>query len=221
MLANHGHHGLSGEDFAGAAVSRPRSHHRTVKHGETLFADGDRRHTAYRVLRGALCHYVVWPDGSHDVIEFVFPGDIVGLGHLQDHVSTAQAMVDTEVTCLSEADLSRALAADASLSARLASAADREFDVVRRRALGTGRRTPLHRVASYILAVAHMDCASGETGDILADLKSGPALANLLEIGAADLTAALADLEARGLVATTPVGVVIRDRLGLEALSDA
>lgn len=222
MFPSNGHIGQSvvGGYFASDATSVSRRH-QTVKHGDILFQDGDRRITAFRVTEGALCHYMVWPDGSHDVIEFVFPGDIVGLGSLPDHISTAQAMVDTGVEWLTEAEVAELLQNDAALAARLASCADREFEFVRRRALGSGHRTPVQRLASYILAVAHVSCRSGESAATVADITGSPALANLLEIDQDELTTALADLEARGLVTADSAGLVVNDRIALEALADS
>jgi CRP/FNR family transcriptional regulator len=193
---------------------------RSIRHGEALFGPGDARRGAYRLTAGALCHYMVWPDGSHDVIEFAFPGDIVGIGHLSEHISTAQAMVDTTVALLSEKELDEALEQDAALAARMASAADREFDFLRRRALASGPRGPLNRIASYILALADMACRSGD--DLLqpvARVGSGSSLAAMLEMPPAEFAAAVTELEQRGLIQSEEGGLVVCDRPGLEALA--
>src|SRR5688572_9378522 len=100
---------------------------KSVKTGEILFQANDAR-ALYRVERGAICHYVLWADGRHEVVEFAFPGDIVGLGHLAHHVSTAQAMVDTVVSLVTEEQFDEALEEDDRLSFRLAAAVEREFD---------------------------------------------------------------------------------------------
>jgi CRP/FNR family transcriptional regulator len=193
---------------------------RMIAHGESLFTPGAPRRAAYRVESGALCHYVVWPDGSHDVIEFAFPGDIVGLGSLGEHVSTAQAVTDTAVTVLSEQELHCAIANDAALATRMASATDREFDYLRRRALQPGLRPVINRLAAYILVAAGTSCRSGET-----HLEAGTAgiasLTNLLDIPAEHICSALADLRARKLIAERDDAIVILDRDGLEILADA
>ena len=41
---------------------------RRLARGETLFHSGAPRRL-YRVERGALCHYLRWDDGRHEVIE--------------------------------------------------------------------------------------------------------------------------------------------------------
>jgi CRP/FNR family transcriptional regulator len=207
---------------AGASVCPPpaTAGARSIRNGEALFSPGDPRRGAYRLTTGALCHYMVWPDGSHDVIEFAFPGDIVGFGHLSEHVSTAQAMVDTTVALLSEAELDQALEQDAALAARMASAADREFDFLRRRALGTGQPRPLTRVASYILALADMACRSGD--GLLQPAPSagaGSSPASMLEMPPAEFAAAVAELEQRGLIKSDRGAFVVCNRPGLEAIA--
>ena len=62
--------------------------------GAQLFQPGDHRRL-YRVESGAICHYARLSEANEQVIEFAFPGDIIGLGYLPTHVSTAAAMVDT------------------------------------------------------------------------------------------------------------------------------
>lgn len=205
---------------ADANVAGLEGNRRMIAHGESLFTPGAPRQSAFRVESGALCHYVVWPDGTHDVIEFAFPGDIVGLGSLGEHVSTAQAMVDTAVELISEDELDRALAADAALASRMASATDREFDFLRRRALQPGRRPVINRVAAYILAVAGAACRSGET-HLDVGSQGIATLSSQLEIPAAELEAALDTLTARGLVALREHTVIILDRDALEAVADA
>ena len=199
-----------------AATDRSR---RMIAHGDTLFTPGAARRAAYRVESGALCHYVVWPDGSHDVIEFAFPGDIVGLGSLGEHVSTAQAMVDTSVEVLSDDELERAIGADAALAARMASAADREFDFMRDRALRPGLRPLPQRLAAYILAVAGAACRSGETA-LEAGSAGVAALAVALDVATADVEVAMANLTGRSLIRVANGMIVVKDRDGLDALAD-
>ncbi len=148
------------------------------------------------------------------------PGDIVGLGSLAEHVSTAQAMVDTYVAPITDAELKSAISSDAALAARLASATDREFDFLRRRALQPGLRPVINRLAAYLIAVAGNACRSGETHVAVSD-ESFAALSSLLGIPAAELRAAYQDLSARGLISAHGGAIVITDFAALEALADA
>lgn len=197
---------------------------RAVRHlarGEILFQRGDTRARLYRVLSGAVCHYVQWPDGRHEVVEFAFPGDIIGLGNLETHISTAQCMVPTAVEALGGEEADRALSLDAELSARLAAAADREFEYLRERAEAVRAGcAPSRRLASLLLAVAGEHGKSGgEAALVPGDVASGE-MAVALGLSLDELTAALRELETRGLVAPEGTSLRLRDPAALAHFAD-
>lgn len=206
--------GLTGRAPAARACERCR-----LAPGDILFHAGEPRTTHYRLESGALCHYVVWEDGHHDVIEYAFTGDIVGLGYLDSYVSTAQAMTATRLSAVSRDELARALKADARLAMRLAAASDLEFEIVKNRAVRDGMSKPVARVAAYLLVAAN---AGGDHATVIptSELTSAwTAEALNLSIGA--LTETLAQLERRGLVADTPAGFKLENVAGLEVLANA
>ena len=93
------------------------------------------------------------------MIEFAFPGDIIGLGCLPTHVSTATAMVDTSVCVITDLDVERAVTNDNRLYFRLVEAKEREFDYSRSRSRNAGPiLSPLQRVANFLLAIATTQC---------------------------------------------------------------
>jgi CRP/FNR family transcriptional regulator len=212
--------GVSGRRDGRVASDTVAARQTVIPHGHPVYTPGTPRDEAFRIEAGAVCHYVVWPDGAHDVIEFAFPGDIIGLGSLGEHVTTAQAMVDTTVTILSDEELEQALATDAALATRLSSATDREFDYLRRRALQPGPRPIPNRLAAYIIAVAGSACRSGET-HLGADASGEEALAAVLELSVDDVHAGLNELKDRGLLAERAGALIIQDFKGLERLADA
>lgn len=189
--------------------------------GETLFHEGEVRDAAYEVEEGALCHYMHWEGGGHEVIEFAFPGDVVGLGHLATRISTAQAMVDTRLRRISVAELDRRLRSDATLAMRLAAAADREFDIVRRRTLAARPDDPVRRVASFLVALAHAEGREGRPADLIPGEVAGGWVADAVNLSIEALEEALATLERKGLVARTKPGLRLADPAGLEKLADA
>lgn len=206
---------------AAAAVSRaPAAERQTVETGARLFKAGDLRR-AFRVEQGALCHYVLWFNGRHDVVEFAFPGDIVGLGTLDHHVSTAQAMVDTVVSVVSEAELSRLLTLDDVLALKAASAADVEFDYVRQRAQAEDRGGPVKRLARYLCAVMAISASEGHSGDVIAEEVASGYVANALGMSLDTLTEALVTLKADGLITNDHDGLRITDKDGLERVAAA
>jgi len=194
---------------------------RRLARGEALFSCGEQRTQLYRVERGALCHYVRWDDGRREIIEFAFPGDIIGFGHLGEHISTAQAVAKTIVSPVSEESFERLLETDAQLAARYAVAADREFDYLRTRAIAAGQGQPAKRVASYLAALARISANEGRTSEVITDAYASGAVADQLDISIDALAEALRDLEQRGIVAPDHEGLRIADLDALEQFADA
>ena len=191
----------------------------TVDTGEILFHPGDRR-TLYRVERGAICHYVLWSDGRHDVIEFAFPGDIIGLGHLDQNVTTAQAMVDTVVSLVTDDAFSSALQNDDRLSFRLASAVEREFEYQRDKSLAMSQVPATARVANFLLALSSLNGPEGRDPTVISDEITAGFVAEKLDLSIDKLSAALLQLKRDGAVKETPSGLRILDTQCLQRAAD-
>jgi CRP/FNR family transcriptional regulator len=194
---------------------------RRLSRGETLFRAGDPRRQLYRVERGALCHYLRWNDGRHEVIEFAFPGDVIGFGYLAAHTSTAQAVARTIVSPVSEAEFERLCEADGQLAARFAAAADREFEYLRLCAVESGRGKPAKRVASFLAALSRMSAGEGRDPKVITDEFSSGVVAEHLEMTVDALAAVLRELEAQGLVTSARGALRIADVEALERFADA
>jgi len=201
-------------------ASRANAELQPVKTGSILFQPGNRR-ALYRVERGAVCHYVRWADGRHEVIEFAFPGDIIGLGRMATHVSSAQAMVDTVVSPVSEEEFEEAIDHDDRLSFRMAAAIEREFDYVRSRALKSASDRPAARVANFLLAISSMNTPEGRDAALIADDITAGFVAEQLDMSIDKLGSALVVLKKHGAVKDTPAGLRIVDLPALQRLADA
>ena len=188
--------------------------------GATVFRAGEQRRL-YRVEHGAICHYVQFAAGAYEVIEFAFPGDIIGLGCLPTHVSTATAMVDTSVCVVTDLDLERALTNDNRLYFRLVEAKEREFDYSRSRSRNAGPLSPLQRVANFLLALASINASEGREPLIVTDDVSTGLVAEQLQMTIETLEAALLSLRRSGLVTVTDSGLRILDVPALETLADS
>ena len=206
---------------ADGRVPSRRAPTRLLATGGILFQVGDTRSQLYRVERGALCHYIRWDAGRHEVIECAFPADIIGFGNLESHISAARAMVETEVSLVAEHDFQRALDTDGQLAARVAAAADREFDYIRAHAVKAGAGRPAVRVASYLAALSHMSAPEGRDPTLLPDEIASGVAAERLHMSVDCLVRALQELERRGLVAPSAAGPRIIDMAALERFADA
>jgi CRP/FNR family transcriptional regulator, anaerobic regulatory protein len=188
--------------------------------GQLLFNPGEKR-ALYRIESGAVCHYMVWADGRHDVIEFAFPGDIVGLGHLRSHVSSAQAMVDTVVSLLSEEDFESELEIDDGLSFRQASAVEREFEYLRDKCLAETPKPADAKVANFLVAISNANAREGRPSDQVTDDVTAGFVADKLGMSIESLSTALLSLKKKGAVAETDAGLRIVDMTRLMAVAEA
>lgn len=184
---------------------------RSLERGECLFQNGDRRGPLYRVTHGALCHYMRRIDGSLKIIEFVFKGDIIGFAHLDEHISTARALVMTEVSVVACHEFSDALEIDGHLAARVTAAADREFDCRRSRAIRSGEGRAAVRVASFLAALVRMSMREGRDPHLITNEISTGVVAGQLHMSIDCLATALIELESQGLIQSTPAGLRITD----------
>jgi CRP/FNR family transcriptional regulator, anaerobic regulatory protein len=194
---------------------------RRLTRGETLFHAGDRRGQLFRVERGALCHYLRLDNGQHEVIEFAFPGDIIGFGHLAEHATTAQAVAKTIVSPISDEEFERLLEIDGQLAARFAAAGDREFDFMRARSIGGNHGKPAKRVASFLAAMSRLSADEGRDPNVITDEFSSGVVAEHLNMSLDALASILRELEAQGMVAEADKGLRIVDIEALETFADA
>jgi cAMP-binding proteins - catabolite gene activator and regulatory subunit of cAMP-dependent protein kinases len=134
-----------------AAVPEADNAVRHLAPQEMLFKAGDPKTHLYRVESGAICLYEPRRDGDQAVVEFLFPGDLVGLGFLETHTLSARALLDAKVTKLPAQAASSLVAGDSIAEAKLAEAIEREFEARRARLSNAGRTKPIERVASLLV----------------------------------------------------------------------
>ena len=206
---------------AETAASRLRGEETlTLASGETLFREGDARSYLYRVETGALCLYRSLPDGGQDVLEFAFPGDIVGLGYLDSHTSAAQATMVTTLACLPRSELDAIIEQNARARSRLTAAIEREVahlkDALARRALPD----PLRRVAALFVTLSRYNQYEGRDPAVITDSLKCGAAAGHLGMSVDALAHELAELEARGLIEPHEKGLRLLDIYALERLCD-
>lgn len=200
-------------------TSRPRL---AVPAGSFLFREGAPREAPYRVVRGALLHTQRWEDGRIEIIEFAFPGDIIGLGHLQTHITRASAVMASEVTKVGREELDRALAEDPHLALRLAAAFDREFQAQRTRVLRAAKiAPPALRLAAYLSAVDTIERSQGRRARRISREEVSAWAREAIGTTPEMLATALSELAARHLIREVGEAIELADPDGLEALAAA
>ena len=135
---------------------------RVIEAKEHIFRDGDPVSHVYQVEVGHVCIYKMMPDGRRQVIDFAYPGDMIGLGALSEHDTNAQATSRTRVRCMPIAALRQEMRSDAKLGMRLYEAMSRELLAARELLFTVSQRTACERVAAFLVALSRRNVRNGE-----------------------------------------------------------
>jgi CRP/FNR family transcriptional regulator len=177
--------------FDGAGV-------RSLASNELLFGIGDPKIHFYAVKSGGLAIYEPRWNGHRAIIEFAFPGDLVGLGFLQTHTCSARATVETSVQCLPLSAQDHLFADDPRAQARLADAIEREVEFLRESSVRFSQQNPLGRLAAFLLTLSRENEQEGRDPTILTQPMHCGVVADFLALSVERLGSLLVQLEQRG-----------------------
>ncbi|MFD0988332.1 Crp/Fnr family transcriptional regulator [Methyloligella solikamskensis] len=135
----------------------------TVEGGSTIFSEGVRSDQLFTVLEGWGFRYKTLPDGRRQIINFILPGDFIGLQ------ATLDAEMEHSVETLTAASLctfprqklTEVFARSPRLAFDVTWLAAREERVLDEHLLSLGRRTARERAAYYL---AHLFVRAEEVG---------------------------------------------------------
>lgn len=193
---------------------------RTLAVNELLFGMGEPKRGLYLVKSGALVVYEPRSNGHRAVIEFAFPGDIVGLGFLETHTCSARATVATSVQCLPMSAQDGLFENDPRGQARLADGIEREIDFLRDSCVRFSRQNPLGRLAAFLLTLSRENAQEGRDPALLLQPLNCGVVADFLALSIDRLGSLLVELERRGLIEPCPPdGLRLVDIIGLEGLA--
>jgi CRP/FNR family transcriptional regulator, anaerobic regulatory protein len=187
---------------------------------ELLFGIGDPKTHFYAVQSGALAVYEPRWNGHRAIIEFTFPGDLVGLGFLQTHTCSARATVETRVQCLPLSAQDHLFADDPRAQARLADAVEREVEFLRESSVRFSRQNPLGRLAAFLLTLSRENEQEGRDPTLLMQPLHCGVVTDFLALSVDRLVGLLVQLERRGMIAPcSPQGLRLTDVEALEGLA--
>ena len=186
---------------------------------DPLFSFGDPKTDLYLVESGVVAVYEPRLEGHQAIIEFAFPGDIVGLGFLQTHICTARASVETVAHCVPFSAQDQLVADDPRAQTRLADAIEREFEFLRRSSVSFSRENPLGRVAAFLLTLSRQNEQEGRDPVVLTQPLQCGVVADFLALSIDRLGSLLVQLKRRGAIEETPGALRLTDIALLETLA--
>jgi CRP/FNR family transcriptional regulator len=188
---------------------------------ELLFSLGDPKTDLYLIESGVIAVYEPRFEGRQAIIEFTFPGDIVGLGFLQTHTCSARASVETVARCVPFSAQDRLVGKDPRSQAALANAIEREFEFLRRASIKFSRENPLGRLAAFLLTLSRQNEEEGRDPTLLTQPLQCGVVADFLALSLDRLGTLLVRLEQRAIIAPCPPHALrVTDLNALKALVD-
>jgi CRP-like cAMP-binding protein len=124
--------------------------------GATLLAEGNRSAHLFTLLSGWAFRYKTLPDGRRQILNYMLPGDLVGLqGSVTGNMEHSVEALSPLVLCVFQRDrLNELFGKHPGLSYDITWIAAREERVLDDHLLSLGRRTALER-AAYLIAYLH------------------------------------------------------------------
>jgi CRP/FNR family transcriptional regulator, anaerobic regulatory protein len=193
---------------------------RTLAVNELLFGIGEPKTCLYLVKTGALAVYEPRWNGHRAIIEFAFPGALVGLGFLEAHTCSARATMETCVQWVPLSAQDLLFADDPKAQARLADAIERDVEFLRESSVRFSRQNPLGRLAAFLLTLSRENEQEGRDPTLLMEPLQCGVVADFLALSIDRLGSLLVQLEQRGIIEPFPPdGLRLRDIEALEGLA--
>ena len=188
---------------------------------EILFESGDFKTSLYRVEAGALCIYRTRPDGTMEIVEHALAGDLVGMGFLERHATSARAAINSTVRALPLDAAEKLTESDAHNKARLDAAIEREFIYRRESLASSASKQPAIRLAAFLTAVSQRSREEGGDPAFIDDSVNCAIIADFLSLTIDELALALKQLEICGMVEPAePHGLRLKDLVGLKSVAE-
>ena len=136
-----------------AFVSTFKSGELTAEPGTTLFLEGSNSAHLYTLLSGMAFRYKLLPDGRRQILNFVFPGEFVGLqGSIANEMQHSVEVLGNSVLCVFPRDkLWDLYSRYPSLAFDITWLAAREEQLLDEHLLSVGRRSAQERTAFMLL----------------------------------------------------------------------
>ena len=202
------------------ASSLPRGSARTVNAKDHVFCEGDVATHVYRVEFGHVCIYRMLADGRRQVIDFAYPGDLIGLGDLGEHAASAQATERTRLSCYTLTSVWEQARHDIALGLKLYQAMAYELAAARDLLMTVSQRSACERVAGFLLALSRRNMRRGQDANEIVLPMTRTDIADFLGLTIETVSRTFTKFRVDGLIDLEQcILVTIRDHAGLQRVA--
>jgi len=193
---------------------------RVLQAREHVFFEGDAKDHVYLVEKGTVCLYKTLPDGRRQIVDFAYPGDLIGLGLPGEHVFSAQAISLTRLRCLPAGLLHEVAKHDPQVGMQLYRALSDQLLAARDLLLTVGQRNATERLAALLLAMSRRNERYGADPTRIALPMTRADIADFLSLTIETVSRTFTKLRLGGMIELVQSSlVVIRDHEALERLA--
>jgi CRP/FNR family transcriptional regulator len=193
---------------------------KTLPAKEHLFCEGDPATHVYRVEAGHIVLYRTMSDGRRQVVDFAYPGDIVGLGSLDEHGCHAQASTKTVVRCLPVQQIWELAANNPRIGLKLYEAISRELTASRELLFTVSQRTATERLAAFLIGLSNRNERRGQNPCEIVLPMTRSDIADFLGLTIETVSRTFTRFRAEGLIDLEQcILVTLRDRSLLRAIA--
>jgi CRP/FNR family transcriptional regulator len=193
---------------------------RVLQAREHVFFEGDPKDHVYQVEKGTVCLYKTLPDGRRQIVDFAYPGDLIGLGAPGEHVFSAQAITLARLRCLPAGLLHEVALHDPQVGMQLYRAMSEQLLAARDLLLTVGQRNATERLGALLLALSRRNARIGADPGRIALPMTRADIADFLSLTIETVSRTFTKLRQAGTIELVQSSlVVIRDPRALERLA--
>lgn len=138
-----------------AALEGLEQRERTLRRGAILLRENDKLTELFVLKRGTMMSYVILPDGSRQILRFLFRGDLIAMAGLvyRSSPETVIALTECAVALVDRSAVAELAVGHPRLSALLVAAGQIERVALTDRLAGLGRTSAKARVAALLIEI--------------------------------------------------------------------
>lgn len=121
---------------------------------EHLFMIGDMQNYIYQVLEGVVGVYKMLHDGRRLIVNFYYPGDIIGGSEQHQWTQHAEALCESRVRSIPTSTIDSLITTEPGFGLAILSMLTTELEETRDQLLSLGRKSALEKVATFLLRIS-------------------------------------------------------------------
>jgi CRP/FNR family transcriptional regulator, anaerobic regulatory protein len=195
---------------------------RTLEAGQALFRNGDPLRCIYLVRAGAFRSLVEHEDGSSQILDFHFPGELIGLDAVpgQQHICTVEALQRSRVCVVPWASLQDSAAHIPAVQKQLLRVICRSHAGAYRHIETMGARPALCRLSLFLRELSHRQSSRRQDTDLLQLPMSRLDVGSYIGLAEETVSRLMSRLHADGILVVQHKVVKIIDQAALDGLCE-